>query len=156
MKRLVAGVGYDIYETGDAVSLVIDTAQAAEDSHPFKVTLKGLKFKVVPGTVNSVMPTLDGTALDAGTAPEKTISASGHVYLECVHTSGSNFPVSVAVKYDTATPSPNTDTRLYIHIATIVVTSGSAKKTAQNVTTSLAAEFFKCGSSAAEYYVSQA
>jgi len=156
MKRLVPGVGYDIYETGDAVSLVIDTAQAADDSHPFKVTLSGLKFKVVPGTVNSVMPTLDGTALDNATAPEKTISASGHVYLECVHTAGSNFPVSVAVKFDTATPSPNTDTRLYIHIATIVVTSGAAKKTAQVVTTSLWAEYFKCGSNDPEYYVSQA
>jgi hypothetical protein len=155
MKHLVPGVGYDIYETGDAVSLVIDAAQAADDSHPFKVTISGLKFKVKPGTVNSVMPTLDGTVLDNATAPEKTISASGQVYLECNHTAGSNFPVSVAVKYDTATPSPSTESKLYIHIATINVASGKANKTAQVVKTSLWAEYFKCGSNDPEYYVSQ-
>lgn len=154
-KRLTSGVGYQLKETADTVSLVIDAGAAADDSHPFKVTLSGLKFKVVSGTVNSKVPTLDGTALDAATAPEKTISATGHVYLKCKHTAGVAFPDTVTVQYATSVPADD-DTYGYVDIATISVTSGVAKKTAQPVRTSLYGERLKCGSSTAEYYFSRA
>lgn len=155
MKRLTRGVGYDLRETADTVSLVIDAAQPQDDDHPFRVTLNGLKFKVTAGTVNSKMPKLDGTNLDAKPAPEKTISASGHVYLKCKHTAGVAFPDTVTVEYDTSTPT-DTDTYAYVHIATIVVSGSAASKTAQPVRTSLYGERLKCGSSTAEYFFSRA
>lgn len=38
MKRILPGVGYDVYETADGVSLVIDgTAFRIEQTHPYKV-----------------------------------------------------------------------------------------------------------------------
>ena len=152
MKRLLPGAGYDLYETGDGVSLVINAAEPAEEAdHPFKVKLSGLKFKVVPGTVNSKMPKMDGTNLDAATPPEKTISASGHVYLKCKHTSGVGFPDTVTVEYDTSTPTDD-DTYGYVQIATITVTSGVAKKTAQVVETSLYVDRLKCGTDPAAYF----
>lgn len=154
MKRLLPGAGYDLYETGDGVSLVINAAEPSDADHPFKVRLSGLKFKVTPGTVNSKMPTLDGTALDAGTAPEKTISATGHVYLKCKHTAGVAFPDTVTVEYATTVPTDD-DTYGYVDIATITVTSGVAKKTSQAISTSLYGDRLKCGSDPAAYYFSR-
>lgn len=154
MKRLLPGSGYDIYETSDSVSLVINATEPQDSDHPFKVKLSGLKFKVTAGTVNSKMPTLDGTALDAGTAPEKTISATGHVYLKCKHTSGVNFPDTVTVEYATTVPADD-DTYGYVDIATITVTSGVAKKTSQAISTSLSGDRLKCGSDPAAYYFSR-
>lgn len=154
-KRLTPGVGYDLYETADTVSLVIDAGSIVDDSHPFKVTLSGLKFKVVPGTVNSVMPKLDGTNLDNKPQPEHTISASGHVYLKCKHTSGVSFPDTVTVEYATTVPADD-DTYAYVDLATIVVTSGKSSKTSQPVRTSLYGERLKCGSSTAEYFFARA
>lgn len=154
MKRLLPGAGYDIYETGDGVSLVINAAEPSDADHPLKVRLSGLKFKVTAGTVNSKMPTLDGTALDAGTAPEKTISATGHVYLKCKHTAGVAFPDTVTVEYATTVPADD-DTYGYVDIATITVTSGVAKKTAQVVSTSLYGDRLKCGTNPAAYFFSR-
>lgn len=156
MKRLVPGVGYDLYETADAVSLVINAVDAvAEDDFPFNVRLSGLKFKVTTGTVNSKMPKLDGTNLDDPTPPEKTISASGQVYLKCKHTAGVTFPDTVTVEYDTSTPA-DSDSYGYVHIATIVVSGGVATKTAQPVRTSLYGERLKCGADPAAYFFSRA
>jgi len=147
------GEGYTYSQGPWGFNLELDL-QTPKLTHPFLVTLKGLKFKVYPGTVNSVMAKLDSTYLDNTPAPEKTISASGVVYLECSHTDGSAFPVTVDVKYNTSVPA-STDSKLYIHIATINVASGKATKTAQVVKTSLWTERLKCGDDDAEYYVSQ-
>jgi len=154
MKRLLPGAGYDIHETADGVSLSINPAEPADTDHPFKVRLSGLKFKVTAGTVNSKMPTLDGTALDAGTAPEKTISSTGHVYLKCAHSSGAAFPNTVTVEYASSVPADD-DTYGYVDIATITVTSGAAKKTSQAISTSLYGDRLKCGSDPAAYYFSR-
>ena len=151
MKRLLPGAGYDLYETGDGVSLVINAAEPTDTDHPFKVKVSGLKFKVTAGTVNSKMPTLDGTALDAGTAPEKTISATGHVYLKCKHTAGVSFPDTITVEYGASVPS-DTDTYAYVDVATITVTSGAGRKTAQVVETSLYGDRLKCGTDPAAYF----
>lgn len=151
--KLLEGTGYTVYQGPDGFRLDIDSpaGSGGSASHPFKVRLSGLKFKVVPGTVNSKMPKLDGTALDAATAPEKTISASGHVYLKCKHTAGVAFPDTVTVEYDASVPADD-DTYGYVDLATIVVASGSATKTAQSVMTSLGADRLKCGSSTAGYF----
>ena len=51
MKRILPGAGYDVYETADGVSLVIDgTAFSIEQTHPFKV--QNAKFPTSGSTVN--------------------------------------------------------------------------------------------------------
>jgi hypothetical protein len=46
------------------------------------------KFQVIPGYVNSLMPTLSSTALDAETPPEITVTADVWVWIKCVGTFG--------------------------------------------------------------------
>ena len=155
MKRILPGVGYDIYETADGVSLVMAAPDALETAdHPFKVKLKGLKYTVVPGTVNNMMPTLGGTALDTLPSPEGTLSSTCHIYLKCQHTAGSDFPVTVTVEQGSTVPASD-ESYLYVTIASIDVTSGKAKKTAQPIETSLSAEYFKCGSEDPVYFTSR-
>lgn len=59
------------------------------------------KFQIVPGYVNTLMPTLSGTALNAGTAPEITVSANKWVWVKCVGTFGD--PDSYVVTIETST-----------------------------------------------------
>lgn len=129
-------------------------------AHPFYVRLVKVSsawhFKVTPGTVNSQVPTLDGTLLDANPAPSKSIgSASGYVYLDMTYTEGSGFPDTFTVEYDTAVPA-DTDTKAHVALAYIDFSAATPKKTAQYVSTSLWGERLKCGSSTAEYYFSRA
>lgn len=157
MKRLVAGVGYDIYETGDTVSLVVAPEQMGERLHPFYVSLfydSGIKFRVEPGTINSFMPTLDGTKLDAKPAPSKSISATGYVYLKCQHSDSYSFPYTVTVEYGSTIPFDENEFA-YINIATVNITDGKSSKTAQSVRTSLYGERLKCGLNTAEYFFSR-
>jgi hypothetical protein len=130
----------------------------AESTHPYKVTVfkdgATWKAKVYPGSINGQTSEMGGTPLDDPTPPTTTISASGYLYLEVTHTDGSAFPVSSTVEFDTTVPTPNTDTKAYIGLAYITLTSGVAKKQSQLVTTSLWGERLKCGTSAAEYFFS--
>lgn len=155
MKRLTSGVGYNIYETADSVSLVIDSTSSTDAAdHPFKVKLSGLKYTVVPGTVNNVSAKLGGTTLETKPAPEGTITATTYIYLECQHNAEQDFPVKVDVKSGSTVPA-SSEEFMYVTLAAINVTSGKATKTAQFITTSLSAEYFKCGSDDPAYFTSQ-
>lgn len=46
------------------------------------------KFQIVPGYVNSLMPTLGGTALDNSTPPEITVAADTWIWIKVVGTFG--------------------------------------------------------------------
>jgi hypothetical protein len=129
-----------------------------DTSHPFLVILLKVSnvwhFQVVPGTINSLVPTLDGTALDSTPAPTKSLGgAPGYVYIECKYTSGQSFPVPADLKvmYDTTVPT-DTDTMAYINLAYIDFSGTNPKKTSQNVLTSLYGERLKCGTNPAEYF----
>ena len=158
ITRFNAGDGYAHYVGRDGVSLEIlpQVAGGSSGAHPYKVTVykdgSTWKAKVYPGSINGQTSTMGGTSLDDATPPTTTISASGYLYLEVTHTDGSAFPVSSTVEFDTAVPSPNTDTKAYIGLAYIEYTGTSAKKMSQLVTTSLWGERLKCGTSTAEYF----
>lgn len=133
-----------------------------DTTHPFLVILLKVSnvwhFKVVPGTVNSLVPTLDGTALDSTPAPTKSLGgAPGYVYLECKYTSGQSFPVAadLKVKYETTVPA-DTDTMSHVALAYIEYGGATPKKTAQYVLTSLWGERLKCGTNPAEYFYTRA
>lgn len=142
------GIGIEILPSGGSAS------------HPFLVKLVRVSgawhFKVVPGTVNSKVPTLDGNSIDANPAPTKSLGgAPGYVYLELEYQEGVGFPKTALVKYDTTVPA-DTDTKSYVALAYFTFTGANPKKTAQYVSTSLWGERLKCGSSTAEYYFSRA
>lgn len=153
-QKFLNGTGYTMHQGPDGFWLDIDMADAAAVDHPFKVKLKGLKYTVVSGTVNNIVPTLGGTALNTLPAPEGTLSTTCHIYLKCQHTAGSNFPVGVTVEQGSTVPASD-ESYLYITIASVDVTSGKAKKTAQPIETSISAEYFKCGSEAPEYFTAR-
>lgn len=154
-SKFLSGTGYTMHQGPDGMWLDIDIQDAADTDHPFNVKLKGLKFTVTPGTVNGQMPTLGGTRLDAATAPEGTLTETNYIYLKCQHNSTGAFPYATTVEHATSVPA-NEEEFMYVHLATVTVTSGKAKKTAQVIRTSLAAEYFKCGSDGdPQYYVSQ-
>ena len=64
-------------------------------------------YSVTTGTVNSVVPTLGGTALNAATAPTFTVTADNYIWLKCVGTFGSpdTYVVTVVQSSTDATPA---------------------------------------------------
>jgi hypothetical protein len=157
--KLLNGTGYTMHQGPDGFYLDIDFPDPIVTLHPFYVTLfkdgSTNKFKVEPGTVNSFMPTLDGTKLDVLPAPSKTISATSIVYLKCQYSASGAFPYTVTVESGSTLPADE-DEFAYVRIAGINITSGVASKTSQDVQTSLYGERLKCGTSTAEYFFSRA
>jgi hypothetical protein len=152
--KLLNGTGYTMHQGPDGFYLDIDFPDPIVTLHPFYVTLFKVaganKFKVEAGTVNSKVPTLDGTKLDVLPAPSKTVSATGSVYLKCQYSSSGAFPYTVTVEFGSTIPADDEEFA-YVAIATINITSGVATKTAQVVTTSLNGDRLKCGTNPASY-----
>jgi hypothetical protein len=151
------GTGYTYRDDAHGISLDI-LPQVSINKHPFLVTLLKVSgawhFKVTPGTINSLVPFLETSPLDANPAPTKALgSASGYVYIECKYTSGQSFPVPADLKvmYDTTVPA-GTDTMAHVNLAYIDFSGTNPKKTAQYVSTSLWGERLKCGTNPAEYF----
>jgi hypothetical protein len=161
MALINPGVGliHSVGRDGIGIEILPSTNGAA--AHPFLVRLfkegSTWKFKVVPGTVNSKVPTINDVKIDtpAPLTPAGTISASGYVYIECTYEEGSGFPITAKIEYATTVPA-DTDTKSHVNLASVELASGKAKKLAQFVSTSLWGERLKCGSSTAEYYYSRA
>ena len=116
-------------------------------SYPFKVQKSGTAtVRVIFGQVNSITPTIGGTALDAATPPNLTITTGGVVYLECT-INGSGNVTAVAVKNASSLPAA-TSGYAYITLATVTYSGGAVTALAQSVTHSM--QCAKCG--ATTYY----
>lgn len=75
---------------------------------PFKIyRYDTLKVGVSSGTVNLVVPTLGGTALDNSTPPTLTIAATTYLWLKCVGTFGSPDSYVVTVESNTTGTLPS-------------------------------------------------
>ena len=162
MGLINQGVGVTSSSGPGGIAFEVLPSPVGSAAHPFLVKLVKVSgawhFKVVPGTINSLVPTLDGTALDTDPAPTKSLgSVSGYVYLECKYTSGQPFPVAadLKVQYDTAVPA-DSDTMSYVALAYLDFSGAVPKKTAQYVLTSLWGERLKCGTNPAEYFYTRA
>lgn len=119
MKSLRAGPGLLLSGSGRGAVLTpfqrTKIARRVATVTPFKIddasTTSGgtttLKLGVVSGTVNGVVPTLGGTALDATPAPTLTITATRYLWLKCVGTFGSpdTYAVTVEDSATSATPA---------------------------------------------------
>lgn len=153
-RRLTKGIGYDIRETSDTVSLIIDSRKSGDD-YPFRVIIKGDKYIVVPGTVNGKKAALGGQYLDEDPPPEGTLTATCEIYLKITHVDGNAFPYLVEVEHDTSLPYDDNDYG-YVRLASVTKVGNNYTKTAQYVRTSLYGDRLRCGSSTAEYFFSRA
>jgi hypothetical protein len=86
------------------------------------------KFQIVPGYVNSEVPTLSGTALDNPTPPEFTVTATVSVYAKVVGTFGSPDTYVRTIHVSATVPTDNvtaTDFTSYYLIGDVAFTAGS-------------------------------
>jgi hypothetical protein len=102
------------------------------------------KVTVTFGQYNSVTPTIGGTALDAATPPQLTVTVSGVIYAEITMTD-STTPSSIStVTIQNAASLPSaTDTLGYQTIATVTILGGAV--TALNNALAGSQSLLKCG-----------
>jgi hypothetical protein len=120
------GYGYTVTNFGGGVSLSIDDQQMQiYPDIPLTVQLDSEnKIYIVPGTVNQLIPTVDGTYIDALPRPTITLSATGYIILRVERVANQPFPNNPTIYYNASIPA---DTTTYGHFALASVTkSGSA------------------------------
>jgi len=80
-------------------------------SAPLKLTIKqgtaADKFQIIPGYVNSEMPTLETVELDDSTPPEITVTADTWVWIKCVGTFGvpDNYVITIVTEAADTVPT---------------------------------------------------
>ena len=125
---------------------------------PFTPSTDGIKIIIFPGTVNNLMPVIDGIPLTDNPSPELTLNYSGgtsgysYIYIDAT-TSGYDYPVDPPSIISSATQLVSSDSHGYLLLATIYkeATTGEISLW-QYVGTSLWTDRIKIGSSTAKYY----
>jgi len=105
------------------------------------------KVGVIFGQINSITPTIGGTALDNATPPELTV-ATGVVYLRA-EVDGNGLVIAVIVANAAALPA-NTSTYGYITLATVTASGTEVTAISQSVTHSLGHQ--KCGTTTHNFW----
>lgn len=86
------GVNKTLQELRDRKIVGVIAKAKGGGAEPLKLTIKqgtaADKFQIIPGYVNSEMPTLSATPLDDATPPEITVTADVWVYAKVVGTFG--------------------------------------------------------------------
>ena len=92
---------------------------------PFEVSLAGNKAYVTAGTVNGVVPKIDGKYLDSSPRPEITVSGNGLFLLKATKQTGTFFPKEVSVVFNSGfTVPPDTVNDGYLQIAKVESVNG--------------------------------
>ncbi len=151
--NIVSGLGVRSRGVAEGVMLsAIGDSGSNAGSHPFKVinaTSGGSpKVRVVFGQVNSITPTIGGTALDHSTPPKLTLTTSGVVYL-IVNLDGSGNILTATVNNAASLPSAGALTG-YLTLATVTISGGVVLAINQSVTHSLGHQ--KCGSTTHNFW----
>jgi len=126
MKTYIdSGAGYSVNNVGNSVSLSIDSQIQYYPDIPLTVLLEPeSKVYIVPGTVNQLVPKVDGTYIDALPRPTITLSATGYIILRVERVANQPFPNNPVIYYNATIPA---DTTTYGHFALASVTkSGTA------------------------------
>ncbi len=138
---LTGGPGVRVRQWGSGTTIEAASAAllAAAASHLFQVenastSTPAAKVRVRFGQVNSITPTIGGTALDADPAPTLTV-ISGVVYLQ-VNLDVDGL-VATAVIANGAVLPAQTDTEGYLTLATVTVAADAVTAINQSVTHSL-------------------
>jgi hypothetical protein len=120
------GDGYTVTNIGKAVSLSIDNQVQYYPDVPLTVKSSGSdKVYIVPGTVNQLVPKVDGTYIDALPRPTITVSASGYIILRVVRVSGQPFPNTPTIYWSATIPADDT-TYGHFNLASVTVTGSPA------------------------------
>jgi hypothetical protein len=120
------GYGYTVTNFGGGVSLSIDDQQMQiYPDVPLTVQSVGSdKVYITPGTVNQLVPKVDGTYIDALPRPTITLSSTGYIILRVERVANQPFPNNPVVYYNDTIPA---DTTSYGYFALASVTKiGSA------------------------------
>jgi hypothetical protein len=121
-----SGTGYSVTNIGNSISLSIDNQTQYYPNIPLTVQ-SGTEGKVyiIPGTVNQLIPQVDGTYIDATPSPTITVSASGYIILRVVRVAGQPFPNTPTIYWSATIPA---DTTSYGHfnLASVTVTGSPA------------------------------
>lgn len=126
-KSIQPGDGYFVTNIGGSASITIDNQTQVYPDIPLSVQ-KGAgsdKVYIVPGSVNQLIPTVDGTYIDAIPRPTITVSASGYIILRVVRVAGQPFPNTPTIYWSATIPA---DTTSYGHfnLASVTVTGTAA------------------------------
>jgi hypothetical protein len=131
-KSIQPGDGYTVNNFGGAASLSIDDppVQFYPDI-PLTIQLaKTDKVYVIPGSVNQLIPKVDGTYIDALPRPTITVSASGYIILRVERVANQPFPNNPIIYYNATIPA---DTTTYGHFALASVTRTGSPTTGYSV-----------------------
>jgi hypothetical protein len=111
-----------------------------DDCFPFKLKLvSGSTYSVCAGTVNNQVPTNMGSTF--------SLTASTKIWLHCVHSSGTNFPITVSIATGASLPG-DIDTAAYVLIGEM----SASNVLSQYITGSLWGDRIKLGTNPARYY----
>lgn len=156
MRPVERGVGYDIRRVGGKATLVIQDPETAVIQHPFRISAfkdasGNIKARVRAGTANNLVPTISGTALDAATPPELTLSgnATHRIYLKAE--TGATpifFPDTLTVISSTSNQTDG-DSAGYLLLGSVVVSGGKVTAVNQYVYASQVVVRAKPGSATA-------
>ena len=129
--RINPGVGYTLYGGPEGVAFDIQQGGGRGFLHPFKVKLKRdagtLKAFVRAGTVNNVIPEIDGKYLDDPTNEGVTVSEDAgtmYVLLRVTGSSGKFFPEEAEIIVS-STIWIDTNSAGYLNIASISFNNGT-------------------------------
>jgi len=121
------GVGYTFTNDRRGSSIVVDPYLPTR-TDSFGVTEDSGKIRVRPGTVNNVMPTANGTKLDAATPPLVNLPTGGGndymVVIKCMGEKAKRFPTSATVEIVTYSEAQN-DTNEYGYLAIASLTKNT-------------------------------
>ena len=126
-KSIQPGDGYFVTNIGGAASITIDNQTQVYPDAPLTVQ-KGAgsdKVYIVPGTVNQIVPKVDGTYIDALPRPTITLSATGYIILRVERVANQPFPNNPVIYYNATIPA-DTTTYGYFALASVTKTGSAA------------------------------
>ena len=129
MSNLInPGDGYILTNIGNTSSLSIDSNTQFYPSIPLTVKKTATnKVSIIPGTVNQLIPKVDGTYIDARPRPTITVSASGYIILRVERVADQPFPNNPTIYWSATIPA---DTTSYGHfnLASVTVAGSPATR----------------------------
>ena len=109
------GVGYRFISSSSGITLDIGDPwpePTVSNYRPLNPEIVGDKVYVTPGTVNRVVPLLDGTAIDASTPPFLTVTEEGYITIRLEYVASTFFPRTCEIVFYAGSVTP-VDTETY-------------------------------------------
>jgi len=122
------GDGYTVNNFGGSQSLSIDSNNTQwYPDIPLTVQKGGTsnKIYIIPGSVNQLIPKVDGTYIDAIPRPTITLSATGYIILRVERVANQPFPNNPVIYYNATIPA-DTTTYGYFALASVTKTGSAA------------------------------